>query len=125
MQIKTTTKNSHKETYMFAKLIVEKQQREKGIKPAHYTKKGHCKRCGDVWIFENAPSRFEGCPWCINRKTGKPIPRPYKVKCLDCKYFIVNQHSMAGIGDCKLSVNNNACFGFRKRDCKYFKDNEK
>ncbi len=50
--------------------------RDRGEVPAHYTRAALCASCGPVWLWEGAPERVLGCPWCFNRAAGKPIPRP-------------------------------------------------
>lgn len=49
--------------------------RSRGIVPDHYSATTECKRCGPVPIFEGCPPEVNGCPWCLNRIKGLPIPR--------------------------------------------------
>lgn len=104
----------------FAKLVSKRLEREKGIRPANYTKKAKCSHCGDIWIFENSTENIINCPWCYNRRDGKLIPRPYEVACSDCQHFIKNQYTSSGVGECIKGVNKTACFAFSKRRCNFY-----
>lgn len=44
------------------------EQRRAGIAPAHYTAETTCARCGPVPIWQGAPARVLGCPWCSVRR---------------------------------------------------------
>ncbi len=57
-------------------MIEVREMRERGIAPRHYVAQTVCRHCGPVPIFPGAPARVEGCPWCLNRAAGRPIPRP-------------------------------------------------
>ena len=59
----------------FAELLMIVEMREKGICPAHYTSTTDYKHCGPVPIFEGVPEKVEGCPWCLCRVAGLPIPK--------------------------------------------------
>ncbi|MCZ6759358.1 MAG: hypothetical protein O7D29_03145 [Gemmatimonadetes bacterium] len=59
-----------------ARAIQIRRMREHGEIPPHYTATTTCRHCGEVPIFEGAGERVPGCPWCLNRVSGKPIPRP-------------------------------------------------
>lgn len=48
--------------------------RHRGIVPSHYTATTVCAKCGEVPIFEGAPTAVQGCPWCFNRRGGLPMP---------------------------------------------------
>ncbi len=50
------------------------EMRKRGIVPDHYTSETECKHCGTVPIFEDCPSKVNGCPWCLNRHKGLPMP---------------------------------------------------
>lgn len=52
-----------------------RQQREAGMVPPTYTAATVCTGCGPVPIWPGAPARVLGCPWCINRLQGRPIPK--------------------------------------------------
>jgi len=73
----------------FAQALVEQRQREGGERPDYYTFAATCKLCGPIWLWYAA--NLPGCPWCHNRGTGKPIPRPCNVCCGDCVHF--NRHA--------------------------------
>ncbi len=55
-------------------MVVITQMREMGICPDHYTARTDCKRCGPVPIWPGCPPQVNGCPWCLNRIKGLPIP---------------------------------------------------
>ena len=59
----------------FAELLMIVEMREKGICPAHYTTTTNCKHCGPVPIWEGCPPKVQGCPWCLCRVAGLPIPK--------------------------------------------------
>ncbi len=50
--------------------------RDRGERPADYVQPATCGGCGPVWLWPGAPARVRACPWCFNRATGTPIPRP-------------------------------------------------
>ena len=50
------------------------EMRERGVVPEHYTSETECRHCGPVPIFEGCPPEFDGCPWCLNRHRGLPMP---------------------------------------------------
>ena len=49
--------------------------REQGAAPPHYTAVTECKHCGPVPIWEGCSPHVLGCPWCLNRAAGQPIPK--------------------------------------------------
>lgn len=51
------------------------QMREHGRVPDHYTSTTTCKHCGPVPIWDGCPPEVNGCPWCLNRHKGLPIPK--------------------------------------------------
>lgn len=53
-----------------------KRMREHGMVPPDYTASTICRSCGPVPIFQGSPAQVDGCPWCLNRVSGKLIPRP-------------------------------------------------
>lgn len=57
-----------------ARAVQTRRMRESGIVPAHYTATTVCTRCGLVLIFPGAPARVLSCPWCFNRRAGRPVP---------------------------------------------------
>lgn len=65
----------HPDTLAALRLAFEtRQQREAGIIPPTYTGATVCKGCGPVPIWPGAPAYVLGCPWCDNRRQGRPIP---------------------------------------------------
>ena len=50
------------------------EQRVSGVIPDHYTSVTECQHCGPVPIRPGCPSRVLGCPWCLNRVSGSPMP---------------------------------------------------
>ena len=58
----------------FAELLMIEAMRSKGVAPDHYTSTTTCKHCGPVPIFEGVPEKVSGCPWCLNRHAGMPMP---------------------------------------------------
>ncbi len=57
-----------------AELIMIEDMRQRGINPSHYTAATECRHCGTVPIFEGCPPQVDGCPWCLNRLAGLPMP---------------------------------------------------
>ena len=53
--------------------------REQGHVPFNFSALRACKSCGPVWLEPWTPLVVEGCPWCLNRAKGLPIPRPKTV----------------------------------------------
>ena len=51
------------------------KMREKGEVPHHYTATTICMSCGPVPIWEGCEPKVVGCPWCLNRAAGRPLPR--------------------------------------------------
>lgn len=60
----------------FSAAIETRRMREQGEIPPHYTATTVCARCGPVHIFPGCGPSVEGCPWCLNRVAGSPIPTP-------------------------------------------------
>ena len=56
-------------------MVVITEMRQRGICPDHYVAETICKRCGPVPIFPGCPPQINGCPWCLNRIQGLPIPK--------------------------------------------------
>lgn len=48
--------------------------REAGQIPDGYTAQTRCDGCGPVPIWSGAPAQVLGCPWCLERAQGRPIP---------------------------------------------------
>lgn len=59
----------------FADLEAIRLIRESGNCPDSYTAKTTCRNCGEVPIFEGCPPQVNGCPWCLNRHAGLPMPK--------------------------------------------------
>ena len=59
----------------FAELLMIGEMRERGIVPDHYTSRTECKKCGTVPIWLGYPPQVNGCPWCLNRLQGLPMPK--------------------------------------------------
>ena len=76
-----------------------------GIRPPTYNKPALCKNCGPVWLWFS--DEVLGCPWCWNRATGKPIPRPQSVQCGDCRHFNRIKHPQ--LGHCVQGKTGNNC----------------
>lgn len=58
-----------------ARAVSTRRMRDRGEVPPSYTSNTVCAGCGPVPIFEGAPDRVMGCPWCFNRAAGRPGPR--------------------------------------------------
>ncbi len=58
----------------YFELLMISDMRCKGIAPDHYTSTTTCKHCGPVPIWNGCPPEVQGCPWCMNRHKGLPIP---------------------------------------------------
>ncbi len=57
-----------------AKMVEIAEMRERGQIPSHYTSTTTCKHCGPVPIWPGCPPEVLGCPWCMNRHMGLPVP---------------------------------------------------
>lgn len=66
---------TRQEAEAMARAIEIRRMRERGEIPEHYTAVTVCRHCGPVPIFPGAPGEVEGCPWCFNRTSGRPVPR--------------------------------------------------
>lgn len=78
----------------YARLLLRQRDIREGRKPSSYTERATCLHCGPVWFW--LPGDWAGCPWCWNRLTGKPIPRPDPVQCADCIHFQHTAHPALG-----------------------------
>lgn len=65
----------------FARSLILRREMDRGKRPEHYTEKANCKQCGPIWLW--FAGEVLGCPWCWNRLSGRPIPRPDPVRCSD------------------------------------------
>lgn len=78
----------------FARSLVQRREMDQGVRPANYTAHAICKHCGPVWLWFSGD--VQGCPWCWNRVAERPIPRPAKVRCVDCSHFRRSAHPHLG-----------------------------
>jgi hypothetical protein len=78
----------------FAQSLVQRREMKQGKVPTHYTERALCKHCGPIWLWFSG--EVEGCPWCWNRATGHPIPRPHSVCCSGCSHFQRIDHPNLG-----------------------------
>ncbi len=62
----------------FADLLAISQIRESGGIPDTYTGKTTCQNCGEVPIWQGCPPQVNGCPWCLNRLAGLPMPNSFE-----------------------------------------------
>ena len=82
----------------YARALHATAERRAGRVPPGWDKTAQCAGCGPVWLW--VASRVAGCPWCANRRDGRPIPRP-TVHCRDCASYRPNvDNPEAGIGRC-------------------------
>ena len=59
----------------FAEIVSIRKMRERGEVPPTYTAVTVCRHCGPVPIFPGVAEKVEGCPWCMNRAAGRPMPK--------------------------------------------------
>lgn len=78
----------------FARTLTHRRQMDKGERPDHFTEQAYCQHCGPIWLW--TAGQFQGCPWCWNRTTNRPIPRPHSVRCSDCAHFENIDHPHLG-----------------------------
>lgn len=78
----------------FGRSLVQRRETDEGKRPAHYTERATCKRCGPIWLW--FPGEVLGCPWCWNRVADRPIPRPHAVRCQYCTHFRRTDHPHLG-----------------------------
>ncbi len=78
----------------FVKALTQRGEMDQGKRPDHYTERAICRRCGPIWLFHSG--KVLGCPWCLNRRAGRPIPRPEWVCCSDCEHFNRTEHQRLG-----------------------------
>lgn len=60
----------------FARALLVRSGREAGAVPLGWSEARQCSGCGPVWLWFGAPARVLACPWCFNRKAGRPVPLP-------------------------------------------------
>jgi hypothetical protein len=58
----------------YADMVAIRKMRESGRVPPSYTATTICAHCGPVPIFPGVAKRVAGCPWCLNRAVGRPVP---------------------------------------------------
>lgn len=80
----------------FAHAVADRVSRERGECPPKWTARSHCGGCGPVFLWIGSPGRVLAYPWCINRVSGLPIPRPDPVSCESCSYFRRVDHPHLG-----------------------------
>ena len=84
----------------FAQTLVWDQERAQGKAPAHYAKRALCRQCGPIWLWTKGT--FVSCPWCRNRVSGDPIPRP-PVACRECRHWHPDKlNPPGGLGSCAI-----------------------
>jgi len=69
----------------FAQALEQHRAMNQGKRPASFTHHATCKHCGPIWLWFSGD--VLGCPWCWNRVSNRPIPRPCDVYCSNCKHF--------------------------------------
>lgn len=80
----------------FAHAVLARRQRERGERPVHWTEQSECRSCGPIYLWPNCPERVDACPWCFNRASQSPIPRPVAVRCGSCLHFQRTEHPYLG-----------------------------
>jgi hypothetical protein len=78
----------------FVKALVQRRAMDVGICPDFYSKRADCAGCGPVWLWVS--DNVIGCPWCMNRLRGGPIPRPVSIECGGCRNFQRTDHRFLG-----------------------------
>lgn len=59
----------------FARMVATRRMRERGEVPPSYTAHTFCRSCqATVPIFPGVAVQVNGCPWCLNRAAGRPVP---------------------------------------------------
>lgn len=64
----------------FADSLAIVQIRESGGVPDSYVTVTTCRNCGEVPIWQGCPPQVNGCPWCLNRIKGLPLPNTGEIK---------------------------------------------
>jgi hypothetical protein len=98
-----------------ARLLLTVRAKAAGEVPHGWTEAAVCALCGPVWLWPEVDrtSAALACPWCENRAAGftadddgrlieaRPIPRPEKVRCGDCRHWTADViGDGGGIGTC-------------------------
>jgi len=82
----------------FAKALSWRWEMNQGKAPTHYTRAALCVCCGPIWHW--IEGTFLSCPWCQNRESGDPIPRP-PVACRECRHWSPDKiNPPGGLGSC-------------------------
>lgn len=63
----------------YAAALLDSAEREAGRAPRGWTAACECRGCGPVLLWREAPALVLGCPWCLNRVAGLPVPDPHAV----------------------------------------------
>lgn len=63
----------------YAAALLDSAERAAGRAPWGWTAVSECSGCGPVWLWRDAPALVLGCPWCLNRVAGLPVPDPHAV----------------------------------------------
>jgi len=59
-----------------------------------------CRPCGPIWHWREGT--YLSCPWCRNRESGRPIPRP-PVACRECRHWSPDKiNPPGGLGSCAI-----------------------
>lgn len=77
-----------------ARALVQRRAMDEGHPPEHYAHRAECAQCGPVWL--GFSGEVLACPWCLNRVSGRPIPRPVPVQCAECAHFQRTAHPNLG-----------------------------
>lgn len=82
----------------FAKALSWRWEMNQGKAPTHYTRAALCVCCGPIWHW--IEGTLLSCPWCQNRESGDPIPRP-PVACRECRHWSPDKiNPPGGLGSC-------------------------
>lgn len=57
-----------------ARVLVECRAMEQGDVPEDWVHRANCRGCGPIWFWTTG--NFLGCPWCLVRAKGLPVPSP-------------------------------------------------
>lgn len=69
-------KSDHQWLHHMAEALHFRRLREQGKVPPSYKATVVCKECGPVFLEPWTPPFVEGCPWCMSRAKGLPVPIP-------------------------------------------------
>ena len=94
----------------YLEAVRARRLREAGVVPDGWTATAICAGCGPVWLWPGCPSEVLACPWCFNRISGRPVPRPASSRgvlatCGNCDHFQRDRiGDGAGIGRCSINA---------------------